>query len=333
FIGWRKGPGMCSNAAIAAEVRRSEPAAPRSARMRRAMYYGHELHFGTFITPGNSPPEAAVDLGILSEQLGFDLVTYQDHPYQPRFLDTWTLLSWVAARTERIHLAPNVLNLPLRQPAVAARAAASLDLLSHGRFDLGLGAGGVWDAIEAMGGRRLTPGQAVDALEEAIDIIRAIWDVSDRTVLRTGGEFYRLDGAKRGPVPAHDIPIWLGAYKPRMLRLTGRTADGWLPSLGTMTPGEFASANAIIDDAALEAGRDPRSIRRLVNVGGRFTADVGGFLVGPGDTWVDDLLPYVLEHGVGTVILATDDPDVLRRFADEVAPALREAVALERAEE
>lgn len=297
------------------------------------MYYGHELHFGTFITPGNNPPEVAVDLGILSEQLGFDLVTYQDHPYQPRFLDTWTLLSWVAARTERIHLAPNVLNLPLRQPAVAARAAASLDLLSHGRFDLGLGAGAFWDAIEAMGGRRLTPGQAVDALGEAIDIIRAIWDVADRTVLRTDGEFYRLDGAKRGPVPAHDIPIWLGAYKPRMLRLIGRKADGWLPSLSTMTPAEFASANAIIDDAALEAGRDPHGIRRLVNVGGRFTADVGGFLVGPGEKWVDDLLPYVLEHGVGTVILATDDPDVLRRFADEVVPPLREAVALERAEE
>lgn len=297
------------------------------------MYYGHELHLGTFITPGNNPPEVAVNLGVLSEKLGFDLVTYQDHPYQPRFLDTWTLLSWVAALTERIHVAPNVLNLPLRQPAVAARAAASLDLLSHGRLDLGLGAGAFWDAIEAMGGRRLTPGQAVDALGEAIGIIRAIWDVSDRSVLRTGGEFYRLDGAKRGPVPAHGIPIWLGAYKPRMLRLTGKVADGWLPTLGAMTPGQFASANAIIDDAALESCRDPRSIRRLVNVSGRFTAQTGDFLVGPGKKWVDDLLPYVLEHGVGTIILAADDPDVLHRFADEVAPALREAAARERAEE
>src|SRR6185312_9392972 len=120
---------------------------------RSTMYYGHELQFGTFITPANNPPQAAVSLALLSEQLGYDLVTFQDHPYQPAFLDTWTLLSWVASRTERVHLSPNVLNLPLRPPAVTARAAASLDLLSGGRMSLALGAGGFWDAIEAMGGR------------------------------------------------------------------------------------------------------------------------------------------------------------------------------------
>ena len=91
---------------------------------------------------------------MLSEQLGLDLVTFQDHPYQPSFLDTWTLLWWVAAQTERVQLSGNVLNLPLRQPAVLARAAASLDLLSGGRVSFGIGAGGFWDAIEAMGGRR-----------------------------------------------------------------------------------------------------------------------------------------------------------------------------------
>lgn len=295
------------------------------------MYYGHELQFGTFITPGNNPPETAVSLAQLSEQLGFDLVTFQDHPYQPAFLDTWTLLTWVAASTERVHVSANVLNLPLRPPAVIARAAASLDLLSHGRFDLGLGAGGFWDAIDAMGGRRLTPGQSVDALSEAIDVIRGIWDVEDRSVLRVEGEHYRLDGAKRGPAPAHNIPIWLGAYKPRMLRLTGGKADGWLPSLGYMKPGEFAASSAVIDEAALGAGRDPREIRRLVNIGGSFGDSNGGFLNGPSDQWVDELLPYVVDHGVGTFILASDDPGTMQRFALEVAPALREAVARETA--
>src|SRR5690606_36029905 len=96
----------------------------------------------------------------------------------------------------------------------------------------GLGAGGFWDAIEAMGGRRLTPGQGVDALSEAIDVIRTLWDMSTRERVVVDGTYYRLDGAKRGPAPAHDIGIWVGAYKPRMLRLTGRKADGWLPSLG-----------------------------------------------------------------------------------------------------
>ncbi|WP_213813802.1 LLM class flavin-dependent oxidoreductase [Glaciihabitans sp. dw_435] len=292
--------------------------------------YGLPLLFGTFITPTNRNPQAAVDLAIVSEEVGFDLVTFQDHPYQPAFLDTWTLMTWVAAQTESIHIAPNVLSTPLRPPAVTARAAASLDLLSGGRFDLALGAGAFWDAIEGMGGRRLTAGQAVDALSEAIDVIRGIWSVDDRAPLRIDGDYYRLAGAKRGPAPAHEMPIWVGAYKPRMLRLTGRKADGWLPSLGYMKPGDFAAGNAIIDEAAIAAGRAPSDIRRLANIGGQFAAAGQGFLVGPPAQWVEELLPYALDDGVGTFIVSTDDPGTMQRFADEVAPALREAVAAER---
>src|SRR5262249_9702569 len=161
---------------------------------------------------------------LLAERAGLDLVTFQDHPYQPAFHDTWTLLSYVAAQTSRIRLSGNVLNLPLRPPAVMARSAASPDLLSGGRFQLRLGAGAFWNAIEAMGGRRLTPGQAVTALEEAIAIMRALWDTGNREVLRIKGEYYHVDGAKRGPAPSHNVGIWIGAYKPRMLRLVGRVA-------------------------------------------------------------------------------------------------------------
>lgn len=285
--------------------------------------YGHELQFGVFITPQSQDPEAVVELARLAERVGLDLVTFQDHPYQPRFLDTWTLLSWVAGQTERIHLAPNVANLPLRSPAVLARAAASLDLLSGGRLALGLGAGAFWDAIAAMGGRRLGPGEAVDALDEAIDVIRAIWDTTAARSLRFAGEHYRLEGARPGPVPAHDIPIWIGGYKPRMLRLIGRKADGWLPSLGYIQLGDIAAGNRIIDEAARAAGRDPREIRRLVNVSGRFSSSRGGFLNGPSEQWVEDLLPLVVEDGIGTIILASDDPETIERFATEVAPALR----------
>ncbi|KQZ11687.1 FAD-linked oxidase [Agromyces sp. Root1464] len=292
------------------------------------MHYGHDLQFGTFITPKNDPPQFAVRLAELSEASGYDLVTFQDHPYQPAFHDTQTLLTWVAARTERIHLAANVTNLPLRPPAVLARAAASLDLLSGGRFELGLGAGGFWDAIDAMGGRRLTPGQAVDALSEGIDIIRGVWDQGERARFQVDGTYYRVDGAKRGPAPAHNIPIIIGALKPRMLRLIGRKGDGWLPSLGYMQPGDYAAGNARIDEAAIAAGRDPREIRRMVNIGGRFGGG-GGFLNGPAAQWVDDLLPYVVDDGVGTFILASDDPGTIVHFAEEVAPALREAVARE----
>lgn len=275
--------------------------------------YGHPIRFGTFVTPVNAPPQRPVELAVLSEELGFDLVTFQDHPYQPRFHDTWTLLTWVAARTSRIGLAGNVHNLPLRPPAVLARAAASLDLLSGGRVNLGLGTGGFWDAIEAMGGERLTPGRAVDALDQALDVIRGLWDVADRAPLRAGGDLHHVDGAKRGPAPAHPIPIWLGAYRPRMLSLVGRKADGWLPSQGYLQPGDLARGNAAIDDAALAAGRDPAAITRLLNVG-------------PG-AGADDLARLALQDGISVFVVGGDDPDGMRRFAAEVAPAVRGLVA------
>jgi alkanesulfonate monooxygenase SsuD/methylene tetrahydromethanopterin reductase-like flavin-dependent oxidoreductase (luciferase family) len=292
--------------------------------------YGHDLIFGSFITPTNSAPQQVVQLARASEQAGLDLVTFQDHPYQPRFLDTWTLLSYVAARTQRVRLAADVTNLPLRPPAVLARAAASLDLLTGGRFELTLGAGAFWDAIEAMGGRRLDPGQAVQALSEAIDIIHGIWDVENRSPLRVEGAFYRVNGAKRGPAPAHEIAIWLGAYNPRMLRLVGRKADGWLPSLGRISVEELPHANAVIDEAARKAGRDPAAIRRLLNIGGRFGSPSDRLLSGTPEQWVDQLAVLTLEHGFSAYIVMGDDAGMIARFAQEVAPALREIVAGER---
>lgn len=280
--------------------------------------YGHEPRFGTFLTPSASQPEQTVRLAQVSEQSGLDLVTFQDHPYQPAFLDTWTLLSFVAARTQRILLAPNVTNLPLRPPAVLARAAASLDLLSDGRVELGLGAGAFWQAIEAMGSPRLTPAQSVQALQEAIRIIRELWDTSQRGGVRVDGERYRVIGAKRGPAPAHRIPIVLGAYKPRMLRLVGTDADGWLPTLGYLPGTEaLAESNDIIDEAAATAGREPSEISRWLNVG------------------IDDIDPsslaeLALEYGISTFVLGTDDPHTIARFGQEVAPAVRELVAAER---
>ena len=123
--------------------------------------YGHALEFGVFLTPSAAARRAVVDLAVLADAGGLDLVTFQDHPYQARFLDTWTLLSVRRrAHAAASDVAPNVLNLPLRPPAVVARAAASLDILSGGRVELGLGAGAFWDGIEAMGGPRRTPGRA-----------------------------------------------------------------------------------------------------------------------------------------------------------------------------
>ncbi len=278
--------------------------------------YGHPLEFGTFVTPVNDPPERAVELAVLSEDLGYDVVTFQDHPYQPAFHDTWTLMAWTAARTSRIRVSANVHNLPLRHPAVLARSIASLDLLSSGRIDLGIGTGGFADAVAAMGGPRRTPGESIVALGEALRIIRGIWDAGERAPLRVEGEHYRVAGAKRGPAPSRDIPIWIGAYKPRMLRLVARDGDGWLPSLPYLPDGGLTDGNATLDAEATRVGRDPREIRRLLNIS-------------PADATVDRVVGLALEDGVGTFILSSDDPAVLAAFAASI-PDIRERVAEER---
>ncbi|MGN6677375.1 MAG: LLM class flavin-dependent oxidoreductase [Streptosporangiaceae bacterium] len=296
--------------------------------------YGHDLLFGSFLTPAAAEPDLVVELAQLSEQGGLDLVTVQDHPYLAHFLDAWTLLAYLAAATTRIRLAPNVINLPLRQPAVLARSAASLDLLSGGRMELGFGAGAFWEAIEANGGRRLAPGQAVDALAEAIAVIRQIWDTDERGGVRMQGAHYILAGAKRGPAPAHDIGIWVGGYQPRMLDLIGRSADGWLPSLSYLQGdvAQLPDLNARIDEAAAAAGRDPGAVRRLLNISGEFARTGSGPLTGPVAQWAEELAGLALDCGISGFILTADDPMAIQRFGQEVAPAVRELVSAERAD-
>jgi FAD/FMN-containing dehydrogenase len=155
-------------------------------------------------------------------------------------------------------------------------------------------------------------------------------DTGETAPLSHTGGHYHLRGVERGPRTVHRVPIWLGARKRRMLRLIGAKADGWLPSIGYLEPGEFRAGNKIIDEAAAESGRDPSRIRRLVNISGRFSATSGGFLEGPSRQWVDEMLPLVVEDGVGTFILMTDDPRAMEQFAREVVPALRAAVESER---
>jgi alkanesulfonate monooxygenase SsuD/methylene tetrahydromethanopterin reductase-like flavin-dependent oxidoreductase (luciferase family) len=261
-----------------------------------------------------------LELSRLADLVGLDLVTFQDHPYQARFLDTWTLIAAVAAQTTNVRLAPNVANLPLRPPVVLAHSIASLDLITGGRIELGLGAGAFWDGIAAVGGPRLSPGQSVDALAEAIDVIRAAWDAGGGTIHHEG-EHYRVVGAHPGPAPAHDVEIWLGAYKRRMLALTGAKADGWLPSMGYVELDDLPAMNAAIDRAAEDAGRVPADVRRLLNVNSPF---------GSGD-WAEQLAELTLSTGMSAYILSVASGDDVRRFAEDVAPAVRELVAAGRA--
>jgi alkanesulfonate monooxygenase SsuD/methylene tetrahydromethanopterin reductase-like flavin-dependent oxidoreductase (luciferase family) len=275
---------------------------------------------GIFLVPGAEEHEATLARAVAADEAGLDYVAVQDHPYQRSFLDTWTFLAFVAGRTERIRLVPDVLNLPLRLPSVIAKSAASLDLLSGGRVELGIGAGAFWEGVEAMGGPRRTPKESVDALEEAIAILRAFWSGEDSATVE--GEHYRVAGAKPGPLPAHPIGLWIGAYGPRMQRLTGRLADGWLPSVG----GKYLSAEDVppmqarIDESARRAGREPAAIKRIANV----SVDVGR-----PDGWVDQLRDFA-ELGFDALMVSVpkDDPlGFIRRLGEDVAPRLRQTDA------
>jgi alkanesulfonate monooxygenase SsuD/methylene tetrahydromethanopterin reductase-like flavin-dependent oxidoreductase (luciferase family) len=288
--------------------------------------YGRDVTFGYFLIPNAADPLLNTAREI--EARGLDWIGIQDHPYQRRFVDTWTLLGAIAAVTTRVGFFPDVANLPLRPPAVMAKAAASLDVLSGGRFELALGAGGFWDAIEAYGGPRREPRDALKALEEAIQVIRLIW--SGERNLRFAGEHYRLAGAHSGPVPDHPIGVWLGVYGPRALRLAGQLADGWVPSLrGEIT--RLSEGSARLDEAAAGAGRDPAEIRRVLNVNGQITDGARlGLLRGPVDQWVDELTDLAVGYGFDTFMFWGEGDDQLPRFAEEVVPAVRAQVAAER---
>ena len=291
--------------------------------------YGHDLSFGIFVTPQADAGPRVIELARRADAAGLDWVSVQDHPYQPAFLDAWTLLTAIATATENIGVFPNVANLPLRPPAMLARAAASLDILSGGRVELGIGTGAFWDAIAAMGGPRRTAGESVDALREAIAVIRALWTPGHGA--RLHGKHYDLNGAKPGPFPVHQVGIWVGAYKERMLRLTGELADGWLPSSPYAPPEQLAAMNAVIDAAAIDAGRPPAAVRRIYNIAGSFGGSGAGFLEGPPKVWAEQLAGLALDEGMSGFVLMADDALTVERFAAEVAPSVRELVARERA--
>jgi len=292
------------------------------------------LQVGISIIPDTDLLERSRELVRVADEGGLALVGVQDHPYQHHFFDTWSLIPTLLAETKRISFFTDVASLPLRPPAVMAKAAASLDVLSGGRFELGLGGGALPELIANFGGPRRTPGETVEAIDEAIHVIRLLWS-AERSV-SFEGKHYRLNDARPGPRPARPIAIWVGAFKPRMIRLVGRKADGWLPSYGVLTRDELRFGNKQIDEAAEKAGRDPSSIRRLINIQGLIgdrppprRADLpvgylaGEPLAGPAGWWVETIAGFV-EDGFDTIIFWPVDTSLeqVERLIAEVLPQL-----------
>ncbi len=295
------------------------------------------LLFGINVDPTTDQLDETLLRAQLADDNGLDLCTIQDHPYNRRFLDTWTLLAFLAARTKRVHLGTNVANLPLRPPAMLAKQAASLDVLSGGRLELGLGAGAIWPAIAAFGGPQRSAGEAYRAFEEALHIIKGMW-ANVGHAFTYDGAFYQVKGAQPGPAPAHPIRIWAGAVGPKMQHLTGRMADGILVSSTYVSPERLAEMNGRIDEGAAEAGRPVEAIRRgynlmgIIDVGqfGRSTpAREPGVLYGSIQTWVDLLIRYHTEYRLDTFIFwpVGDKPLAqLTALMRDVIPAVRAGV-------
>jgi hypothetical protein len=272
--------------------------------------YGHELQSGVLLNTHRSDPTLQTRIAQTAEAAGCDVLVLVNDSAQSDSSDIWTQATWIAGVSGRIEITAMVGDLPLRLPAVLARSAISLDLLSAGRVSIGL----TDQALPA------------DGVAAVVDILRGMADLSGRRAITNQGSYFPLRGAKRGPIPTRDIPVWLNASSPEMLRLTGQHADVWFAPFQNMRADDVGIANQVIDEAATEAGRDPREIRRALVIEGTFADCDTGFLQADAAAWVEDLLPYVTDHGVSLFLLDSSDRHTIETFSRSVLPLLQERV-------
>ena len=279
-------------------------------------------------------------MAALADRDGLDVLSLSDHPYLGARLDAYAAIGVILGRTGRISGLVNVTNLPTRPAPMLARMVTSLSALSGGRVVLGLGAGGRWDHISRLGVPPLSPGEAVDALEEAIILVKRL--SGGGPPVSFDGRHYRVDRIEPAAVPAPEV--WTGSNGPKSLAVTGRTADGWIPGHAAdwLSP-VYRTSRPIIDEAATNAGRQPDEIRTVFNLPGRITdrplaatRDRDGRWVGGSvGQWVEELTGAVAEHHASGFILfspdgAATDTTSLGRWANEIAPAVRTAVCGQR---
>ncbi len=287
------------------------------------MPLGFGINVNQSVTAGSDPLADARH----AEALGFDMVMISDHLVGRRpTLETWTLLTWLAAGTSRIGLGTNVLGLPYRNPAVTAKMAETLDRLSGGRLVLGLGAGGTDAEFRAFGLPVRPPREKIDAFEEALEIVRRLWTEPSVTF---EGRHYAIREASIDPRPEGQIPLWLGTYGPRALRITGRVADGWIPSFPYAPPERWRGMRDAVRHAAEEAGREPSDIEFAYNVGVRLDGSSAArrpIVTGSAEEVAKTLAGFVRD-GVTFINLwpVGDAREQAERLAREVIPAVRDA--------
>jgi alkanesulfonate monooxygenase SsuD/methylene tetrahydromethanopterin reductase-like flavin-dependent oxidoreductase (luciferase family) len=287
--------------------------------------------FGINVDPAAQDPQEPFRRARIADEHSLDLITIQDHVYNRHYLEAWTLLSALAAVTQRVHLGTNVLTTPLRPPAVLAKMAVTLDAISGGRLELGIGAGAFEQGITAFGGETGSARDRFQAFKESLEILRGLLD-SDGSTYNYQGEFHQVKGIRFGPPAAHPIRIWTGAVGPSMLKLTGRLADGLLISNIYIPVDRLDWVNRQIDAGAAEAGRSPQEIRRGYNMMGVLELDQEkyerkeGQVHGPVERWVEEIVSLYHDYRQDTFIfwpVAGDEARQLEVFAGEVVPAVK----------
>lgn len=284
------------------------------------------LQFGVNVSTSAATGADPVADARHAEDLGFDFVSASDHPcgHSPTF-ETWTMLTWITAATSRIGIATRVLGVPYRSPAMVAKMAESLDRLSGGRLILGLGAGYSDSEFRAFGLGVPTPREKIDGLADALTVIRGLWSAPDFSF---DGRIHHTDHADLEPKPARRIPVWLGTFGPRALAITGRLADGWIPSHGYVAIGEMIAMRTRVLDAARGAGRDPATLTCAYNVTVRIDPKAAAdpdTVTGSVDAVIAQLAGFI-DLGFSTLNLMPQGPDIADQtelLATKVIPALR----------
>ncbi|HLI46330.1 MAG TPA: LLM class flavin-dependent oxidoreductase [Geobacterales bacterium] len=293
--------------------------------------------FALNIDPYSAYIDDEIKIAKIADEHGIDIISMQDHPYNGNFLDTWTFLTYLASITEKVRIMTNVANTPLRNPVMLAKQASTLDRITKGRVELGIGAGAFWDGIRSFGLEKKDPKEAFEAFKDAINIMRIFFSITrDNELASYEGKYYSLYSAYLGPKPYHKIRIWIGGYGKKMLALIGMYGDGWTISLPYLPPQELPSKKKIIEEYALKKGRDPKNIRTNYNFGGIIFSDEkererikrADVIMGTIDEWVKIMLEFH-KLGVDTFTFWAAGPRKVEQsilFAKEVVPRFKESL-------
>ena len=298
----------------------------------------HKVLFGIGLENGVHQVSEILGHARFADDAGLDLVSVSDHPYFADRLDAYATLGFVLGATSNISGAVIMTNLLSRPAPVLARTVTGLSTISGERVVLGLGAGGMWEEIVALGVPRLSPAARIRALEEAIVVVRALSGGGDPVTF--DGEFYQV--TELTPAAAPTPPIWVGSLGPKNLAVTGRNADGWIPGhLADWRSRQVAESRPIVDEAAASVGRDPADVDTIYNVSGRLESDPmretrddeGRWTGGGVAQWVEELTFAVLEQSAAAFIYLVPPGEsisdtTLNLWAHEVVPAVREAIAM-----